>query len=515
MAKTPRPYQLDGINQVSKCFAEGKKRVIVNMQTGAGKTLLSLEMAKRACAKGKRVLFVADRRLLVEQCAREAREYGLDVGMIIRGHQENPQALFQVASKDTFLARIKRGTMDGGRFSFIIVDECHRSLTRTWKEMISNCGDSYVCGLTATPVRPNGSGLGPDDFQAIVKPIQSSELLQQGFIVPAICYSPEFPDLKGVGTGADGDYLKIELAKKMNKNSMVGKVVKHWRDLAQDRPTLLYGCDIAHSQAMVLEFNRASIPALHLDGTDSDDDELMKAAFADFNSGKIKILSSADLLTEGVDLPIASCLQIVRPTKSLRLYLQMMGRGLRTYIDPITGAVKKNALVIDHAGVVKLHGCPGEDIDFPLDTGGRKIEEIVKEKREKGLMPALPTTCPKCFTMFTGLNSCPSCGWKPRKAAKAKANNPGKLVLVSGSANGAGVDPDTRIKIWQASWNKALAVSANAGVSPGGNFLKALMIFKSSEKRSPEGLGLRNMPPTDGWKMAVSAIYPGFRRRKD
>lgn len=469
----------------------------------------AMGMIKRALDRKKKVLFLCDRNILIDQFSSEASEWDLDHGLIRKGGFTDRLNPFVIASKKTFMSLyLTRQRFEIPNYDLLVVDKAHRGGSAEFQKIFQCYPDSYRIGLTATPIRPNGETLGPD-YTDLICPIQPSQLLANGYLVPARCFSPTFPDLRGVRRGADGDYSKKDLEKVMNRNNMVGDVVGWWKRLSVDRPTLVYGVSIAHSIAMRDAFLKAGIKTIHLDGR-SDDDQLTDA-FAAFRNGQVKVLCCADLLTEGVDLPLCSCIQIVRPTKSLRLALQMYGRGLR----PDNGTEKVDCVIIDHAGVVLYHGLPCTDIQWTINPDEEPIEKRLQREREEGKLPT-PIICPKCFFMYQVQPACPQCGHKTEKKGRDIAMRPGTLVEVEGQkvfAPTLGVDYN-KISM------RCLATAANRGST----FSAASAIFKSQTGKMPwDCEGLKAWPPElppeqqtnpdhtlYNWKAYVMDTYPKF-----
>lgn len=337
-----RHYQVSGVEGVSKEFRAGNKNVILCIATAGGKTACAMEMIRRSLINGKKCLFLSDRNLLIKQFAAEADDWSIEYGKITANGFSNRHAPFQIASKDTFASYyLRRKIAELPHFDFVSVDEVHRAGAVTWKKVLAAYPKAFKVGLTATPVRPDGHDLAPE-WQALVCPVQPSQLLAEGFLVPAECYAPTFPDLTGVRRDGDGDYNKKDLERVMNRNNMVGDAFTWWKRLGQDRQTIVYGVGINHCIALRDEYLKAGVKAVHVNGTSTEEE--LEDAFGAFKDGKIKVLFSADLITEGADLPICSCIQIIRPSKSLRLVLQMYGRGLRIHPE----SQKVDCRFIDH-----------------------------------------------------------------------------------------------------------------------------------------------------------------------
>jgi superfamily II DNA or RNA helicase len=230
----------------------------------------------------------------------------------------------------------------------------------------------------------------------------TASLTQQGYLVPAICYAPFVPDLKGVKTKADGDWLEDALAELMGDADIVGDVVENWLKLAEGRQTIVFAANVAHSRLLNDAFQRAGIKSAHIDGYERDLD-VRTATINAFRAGKINVLCNVGVLTKGFDAPETSCIVIARPTKSLMLHVQMIGRGLRL------AEGKRDCIVIDHAGNCLRNGLPTDDLPQELDdgTGTRNLDRKQREKKEP-----LPSACSSCGFVSTK-HKCPACGFAP------------------------------------------------------------------------------------------------------
>lgn len=410
-----RPYQLDAVEGLRDSWRLGNKRILLQLPTGAGKTVCASEIVKGAVSKGNRVLFVAHRRELIHQASDKLATYGVAHGKILAGEKPSPDDLVQVASIQTLQARaFRRSFLELPPAEVVIVDEAHRALADGYRKLANSYPNAAFLGLTATPVRGDGKGLG-HLFEDMVLGPSISDLTDQGYLVPVRYFAPSMPDLYGIKTVA-GDYNQNQLAERMDKPKLVGDVVANWLKICPDRKTVVFASSVEHSIHLSEQFNDAGINAAHLDGNTPLDER--ERILADIATGKIQVLCNCMVLTEGWDCPSISCCILARPTKSLGLYLQMAGRVLR----PSDG--KQDTYLIDHSGAVYMHGFLHEPFEWQLDSEG-KIQD--RETRRKEDKESKPITCQNCFTVYEGSRVCPSCGHAPQRQGRSVEQLEGTL----------------------------------------------------------------------------------------
>lgn len=392
-----RPYQQATIEQVRCTIRIGSRRIMVTIPTGGGKTFTSAAIIVSALAKGRRCLFVAHRKELIDQTVKAFVRLGVtDIGVIRAGDKRaNPSAMLQIASIQT-LAR-RKVDVD---FDLIVIDEAHRAVAKSYTvHLFERFPRAVIIGLSATPIRSDGRPLN-SHFDALVVGALYSELIAAGAIVEPIVYStPVLPDLSSVRTTA-GDYNLEDLEAAVNKGALVGNILHEWRKHPPQR-TVAFAVSVRHSQAIVETFREAGVTAEHLDGTTPEAER--EAILARLESGETMVVSNVGVLCEGWDLPSCKTLILARPTKSLGLYMQMGGRIFRPWNDV-------RPIVLDHGGNVDRHGLPHVDRTWSL-------EAKVKQPGE-----APTKVCKSCFAYVrAGAPVCPYCGVPFPKPAESLA----------------------------------------------------------------------------------------------
>lgn len=392
MIPSLRDYQQDMI-QRTRMSLRRHRRVLLQAPTGAGKTVLGAFMAGSATSKGLRTWFICHRRELIKQASRTFGDVGIPHGFVAAGVTPDRRQPVQICGIQTLAGRLD--TLDPP--DLVLWDECHHVTAGSWSKVAEALAKAKHVGLSATPIRLDGSGL-DKHFDDLVPGPQTAWLIENGYLSPFRVYAPTAPNLAGVHSRA-GDYAKDELAEAMNKPSVIGDVVEHYRRLADGRRNMVFCVSVKHSLAVVEKFQAAGYRAAHIDG--ETDSALRDRLIAEFTTGAIQVLSSVDLVSEGFDLPAIEVATLLRPTKSLSLYLQQVGRALR--MSP----GKAEAIVMDHAGNTATHGLPDDERSWSLQ--GRM-------KRGRGASNAEPAVqtrqCPMCYSVHRPAPCCPRCGFE-------------------------------------------------------------------------------------------------------
>ena len=404
-----RPYQTAIIDQ-ARAYLRETPRVLIQAPTGAGKTALTASMLGTAASRGHRSFFVCHRAELVEQAATTFADVGIPYGIIAAGYRGNPFAPVQIASIDTLKNRIDKVPAP----ALVVWDECHHVAAAGWSRVMAAYPAAKHIGLTATPWRLDGTGLG-GHFDRMVRGPSVRWLIENGYLSPYRAFAPSHPDLGNVHTRA-GDYVAAELASVMGKSAIVGDAISHYRRLAGGKRAVAFCVSVKHSQHVAAEFRSNGFMAYHLDGTTPRDER--KRAIQAFRDGHINVLCNVDLFGEGFDLPAIEAAILLRPTKSLSLYLQQVGRALR----PFPG--KKHAIILDHANNIATHGLPDEDREWTLEA---------REKR-KGGADAEPNfavrQCPRCYATHRPAPVCSACGHVYEQAGRQVEQIDGELAEV-------------------------------------------------------------------------------------
>ncbi len=441
-----RPYQLQTTEESSALFRSGKRRPLLVSPTGSGKTVLVSHMIRTAVSRGLTVWFVVHRRELVEQSLRTLAACGVAAGAIAGGYPREPHHAVQVVSIQTAARRLERLE----RPRFMVFDEAHHAVAGSWARVIEWNPSARCIGLTATPERLDGRGLG-DVFDSMVLGPSVASLIADGHLAPYRFFTQRL-DTREIHIRA-GEYAADELAAMLDKPQVVGDVVKHYLKHTPGRRAIVFGASVEHSQHLANEFNAAGVVARHVDG-DTPADERRESTDG-FHAGRVTVLCNCYLFGEGYDVPDAEVCIMARPTASLGLYLQQVGRVLR----PRPG---KTAFIADHAGNILRHGLPDDEREWSLDSGKRKPRDDEDQPLRR---------CEECFWMMPAwAKKCGNCG---AVFTPAERNGPlmvdGELVeMTRESLEAARTRDNLRAEIARANNTAALqAIAERMGYKPG------------------------------------------------
>ena len=258
-----RPYQTEVIERFHGAVAAGRKRIILVAPTGSGKTIIGSDIIRRA---RKSVLVLAHRREIIAQTSKKLYACGISHGIVQAGFTPRPLETVQVASIQTLWVRSQHtGKMDLPHADLVVVDEAHHAPAMTYRKIIAAYPDAVLLGLTATPCRGDGRGLG-GIFETMIESPQVPDLIKLGFLVPTHTYAPINPDLRGVQTRR-GDYVETQLADRMDRQELVGDIITHWHKYGERRKTVAFAVNVAHSIHIHDEFIRSGVRCEHIDGS--------------------------------------------------------------------------------------------------------------------------------------------------------------------------------------------------------------------------------------------------------
>jgi superfamily II DNA or RNA helicase len=356
-----REYQARAIEGLRHSYRTGHRAPLLVLPTAAGKTVIFSEATRLAQKKDTAALIAVHRRELVRQASVKLTDAGVPHGIIAAGIQPTPEAAVQIASVQTAIRR------DIGEYGFVICDEAHHCVATIWRKILDAQPEAKLLGVTAMPSRLDGQGLGLHVgglFDDLVVGATVTELTEQGWLVPARVFIAKTRlDLRHVHVVA-GDYNRRKLADAVQVADLAGDAVGEYRCRANHQPAIAFCVTVEHAQAAALAFINGGYRAAAIHGgmPGVQRDRLIAA----LSTGEIEVLTSCEILGEGVDVPSIGCAILLRPTRSLAVYLQQVGRGLR----PAPG--KTHLTVLDLAGNSVVHGLSDEVHDWSLDGAPKR-----------------------------------------------------------------------------------------------------------------------------------------------
>lgn len=405
-ALTLRPYQETAITDLRRAYRWGRKAPLLVAPTGMGKTIILAAIVRGVSDYGRRALILVHRRELIHQTSAKLNLAGVEHGIIAAGVEPSPVPV-QVASVQTLVRRLDQLDFTP---DLIIIDEAHHACSESWRKILNHWPDTPRLGVTATPVRLDGRGLG-NVFDDLILGPSVANLISLGFLTPSRIYAPPpVADLSKLRTRA-GDFTPEQAAEQLDRPTVTGDAIDHYQRLAPGQPAIAFCCTTQHAEHVAQQFRAAGIRAETLLG--STPLERREQLVAQLRDGSLQVMVTVDVVSEGFDCPGAVVAILLRPTQSEGLYLQQVGRVLRPACD------KTCALVLDHVGNVHRHGFPDDLRRWTLDDS---------RKRSRGNGPAAPSvrTCQHCFAAFRPQPTCPVCGHN------CAPQNPRQIKQVSG-----------------------------------------------------------------------------------
>jgi DNA repair protein RadD len=386
-----RPYQEKIVSKARSLMQKGVRSMLITSPTGSGKTVLVAHMLKASARRGLPSWFINHRRELVKQSIKTFGVVGVNHGVIAAGFHEDLTRLMQIGSVQTLSRRFHKLRAP----SLIIWDECHHVAAGSWAKIFRAFPNAFHIGLTATPERLDGKGLG-EYFQEMIAGPTVEWLIENRYLSPYRIFAPPGGiDVSGVRKSM-GDFSRQELQVVASRPTITGSAIQEYKKRADGKRAVVFCVSVEHSKHVVEEFKAAGIPAAHVDG--ETDVSIRDETIRRFERGDIRVLSNVELFGEGFDLPAMEVAILLRPTQSLGLYLQQVGRVLR----PSPG--KTEAIILDHAGNCERHGLPDETREWSLqgrsNTRGGDSKDGTSSVR----------ICPQCFAaQFRGRDRCGFC----------------------------------------------------------------------------------------------------------
>ena len=401
-----RSYQIKAIDSLRYSFnTKGKKSPLLVMPTGAGKTVVFAAISKAISQNEKNVLILVHRRELIDQASKKLKAIGVDHG-VIAAKYESSQNNIQIASVQTLVRRLVTNTFNP---HYIIIDEAHHAAAGSWQKIIEHFKDAFKIGCTATPIRLDGRGLA-DYFDDLVLGPGVAKLIKDEYLAPYKVFAPPLKiNLDRVKT-LGGDYQKQELEKEINSADIIGDAVQQYKKHADGLPAIAFCISIKHATDVCNKFKDAGYKAAIVHGGMKVEDR--DTAIKGLENGKVQVLTSVDVISEGTDVPDVSAAILLRPTKSEGLYLQQVGRVLRPKPD-------KTAIILDHVNSTRTHGFVDDKKEWSLDSQ--------KKKKKKGELAPHVETCKKCFATYKPTPTCPVCGFESQNRERFIKQEEGEL----------------------------------------------------------------------------------------
>lgn len=370
-----RPYQVEMKQNVFKEWQNGNKSVMMQMPTGTGKTMLFASIIKDLWDNSydkrnmKRFLVLVHRKELVEQIQETLyKKYGLAHGTIQSGKRDDDLFHIQVAMVRTLAKEKRLNKWKDNEFDFIICDEAHHFLADSYQTIRKAFPDAYLLGVTATPYRLNRQPF-TDTFNILVRSKPISKFIKEGYlseyeyysIAPTSKLQLEIDNLKVENTG---DYSEKAMSNTLDKKQIRAKVVKTWLEHAKGKKTIVYTINKQHNKHFCEEFNETGYKCVAID---SDTPKEERDNYVNqFRKGEITIICNVNIFSEGFDCPDIECIQLARPTKSLSMYLQQVGRGLRISKN------KGKTIFLDNVGLYNRFGLPSKNRHWQRHFEGKE-----------------------------------------------------------------------------------------------------------------------------------------------
>ena len=446
------PHQTLAVTGSVRMINDGATRFCVTSPTGGGKSRIVQRLCEHYVGDGNTAVVMSNRRLLTDQLLKSLHRSGIEVGCRAADYESwsNPQAPVQVISAQTEASRVLNARK---RFlrevelhpgDLLLVDECHINRGPQTVEIINEYCDKFgavAIGITATPL-----GVGRIYKDGLLVAGNNSQLRDCGALVWANRFEPWVMDLKKVKKSITG-YTQAAAEKEARAiwtQHIVGGVFSSWKKLNPDaRPSIGMAPGVKESIGLAQEYWKRGVNAAHIDASgifvngeykrtteQADRDELFEMV----KDGRVPQIWNRMVLREGVDIPQLYALQIATPVTSLTSAVQLFGRVLRA------APGKKIARVIDHCGVMRMHGSPNDDRDrdwqqyfFNDDTGA-----ITKDRHERLCDPAnkepQSITCPKCGSMRDKGPKCLNavCGFEHQQSVRQVIQESGELRPTKG-----------------------------------------------------------------------------------
>ena len=451
-----RPYQEIDVGRLRAEFRAGRKAPIYVLPTGGGKTVSFCHITAEAVAKGNRVWLLTHRNEILEQISRALTGFDVPHGVIAAEYDEQPNRPAQVASVQSLARRLGRYQVP----DLIICDEVHHFTSPLFRRIIEMYPHTPRLGVTATPCRTDKKGLGTL-FDSLVLGPSCADLIRDQWLCKPVYYAPapgSLPDFSGIKKLA-GDLNAGELEQFMlAKPAITGHAIEHYRKHIAPAPALVFVVTLKHGEEVVKQFNEAGLRAAMIEG--GTDKVTRRAMIADLSEGRLDVMVSCSLISEGFDVPVCGGCILLRRTESLTLHLQQLGRALRIYPG------KKRAVICDAVGNLFTHGFAETPRQWSLDGGATN---------PNGAGRIAVRQCPECFCCHSPAAQCPECGHQYKTEEKLPRQVDGELYEIGDEA-WAAKEKATDIMV---EWILAFGTRADP----------TMHVYEDAERRFDEGHG--------------------------
>lgn len=384
-------HQKNLVGKIYGQIKEGKKKILGASSTGSGKTVIFSYICRDILRKNKRVLIVVDDSPLISQTREKLAAFGIEAGVIKAGHRSNYSLPCQVASVDSLIRR------EYPEADVVIIDEAHLSYSNKYVQLFETYRGKIFLGFSATPERTSKKESLIRDWEVLVRGLTIQEAIAEGVNAPFVVYSIERDSLRlGTIRTSRGDYVSSQLSVAMRSPKIIQRAIDEWSKKAAGKMTIAFGVDIAHIDQLCAAFCEAGIKALTIDGRDKSE-EIREEKYRKLRDREIDILFSVNVLTLGFDEKGVECVLCCRPTKSLIMWIQMVGRALRI------ARGKGEVIILDQAENTRnlMHPLAYEPQDIREPRKGDPREAPTKDCPEcEAVLPSFCMKCPHCGYIF-------------------------------------------------------------------------------------------------------------------
>jgi len=499
MIKTLRPYQEEAVTATLDYFKESKGNPLIVAPVAAGKSLLIAETAKRACTMhpNTRILVLAHVKELLQQNAAEMISQWPDANISFYCHglgKKSDKGQIVFASIQSFS---KMG-LKTKSFDLIMVDECHLISPKSdtmYQKLFTDLAMANphvkIIGYTGTPFRPDSGLLTDSDlFSDVAYEIEMQYLIDEGFLCPPITPNVNTKmDTTGVGTRG-GDFIAGQLEKAVDKDEVTYACIDEMIEIGKDRKKwLIFTAGIEHAEHVTEALRSSGVSAAMVTGKTPKDERA--AILSDYSNGLYQALVNVAVLTTGYNEPAIDLLAFMRPTRSPVLYVQCVGRGMRTHQD------KEDVMILDFGGVVDELG-PIDQVNVSKKAGDGTGEAPVKQ-------------CPKCYELlYAGVNECPKCGHMFESELNINERSAKDVAMLSSQ-----IEPDVLDVIWMNTVKhekKGKPPSLKVMYGTSSHIIKEWVCFEhqgfARDKAKKWHINRSGQPVPDTVDEALNIIYP-------